>query len=93
MIDRVHKRKLPAGAEIICREVAVLIPAYNEGKVIVRTIRSVMRSNYPKLRVIVIDDGSTDNTLEVARDGDPAEIGVRQTAGGDASQTAARRRR
>ncbi len=47
--------------------VAVLIPAYNEEKVIERTVRAVLDSDYPGLHVIVIDDGSTDNTLEVAR--------------------------
>ena len=48
-------------------EVAVLIPAYNEEKVIARTIRSALVSTYPNLHVIVIDDGSSDGTLEVAR--------------------------
>jgi cellulose synthase/poly-beta-1,6-N-acetylglucosamine synthase-like glycosyltransferase/peptidoglycan/xylan/chitin deacetylase (PgdA/CDA1 family)/spore germination protein YaaH len=47
--------------------VAVLIPAYNEEKVIERTVRSALASNYPKLRVIVIDDGSRDRTLDIAR--------------------------
>jgi len=47
--------------------VAVLIPAFNEDKVIERTVRSVLDSDYPKLRVIVIDDGSKDTTLEVTR--------------------------
>jgi len=47
--------------------VAVLIPAYNEEKVIERTVRSVLASSYPNLRVIVIDDGSRDSTLEIAR--------------------------
>jgi cellulose synthase/poly-beta-1,6-N-acetylglucosamine synthase-like glycosyltransferase/spore germination protein YaaH/peptidoglycan/xylan/chitin deacetylase (PgdA/CDA1 family) len=47
--------------------VAVLIPAFNEEKVIERTVRSVLDSDYPKLRVIVIDDGSKDSTLEVTR--------------------------
>ncbi len=47
--------------------VAVLVPSYNEEKVIERTIQAVLDSDYPNLRVIVIDDGSTDNTYEVAR--------------------------
>ena len=54
--------------------VAVLIPAYNEEKVIVRTIRSVMMSNYKNLRIIVIDDGSKDKTAEVAREAYPNDI-------------------
>jgi cellulose synthase/poly-beta-1,6-N-acetylglucosamine synthase-like glycosyltransferase len=54
--------------------VAVLIPAYNEEKVIVRTIRSVLNSDYKNLHVIVIDDGSSDHTLEVARQAYAAEI-------------------
>ncbi len=48
-------------------KVAVLVPAYNEEKVIVRTVRAVLASTYPNLRVIVIDDGSRDETLEVTR--------------------------
>ncbi len=47
--------------------VAVLVPAYNEEKVIERTVRSVLDSDYPYLRVIVIDDGSKDATLEMTR--------------------------
>jgi cellulose synthase/poly-beta-1,6-N-acetylglucosamine synthase-like glycosyltransferase len=54
--------------------VAVLIPAYNEEKVIVRTVRSVLNSDYKNLHVIVIDDGSSDHTLEVARQAYAAEI-------------------
>jgi cellulose synthase/poly-beta-1,6-N-acetylglucosamine synthase-like glycosyltransferase/peptidoglycan/xylan/chitin deacetylase (PgdA/CDA1 family) len=54
--------------------VAVLIPAYNEETVIVRTIRSVLNSDYKNLHVIVIDDGSTDNTAEVARAAYAGEI-------------------
>jgi cellulose synthase/poly-beta-1,6-N-acetylglucosamine synthase-like glycosyltransferase len=49
-------------------KVAVLIPAYNEEKVIERTIRAALRSSYKNLRVIIIDDGSKDKTLEVAKD-------------------------
>jgi cellulose synthase/poly-beta-1,6-N-acetylglucosamine synthase-like glycosyltransferase/peptidoglycan/xylan/chitin deacetylase (PgdA/CDA1 family)/spore germination protein YaaH len=54
--------------------VAVLVPAYNEEKVIVRTIRSVLNSDCPNMRVIVIDDGSSDRTADVAREAYKDEI-------------------
>lgn len=65
IVDRFRKRKNFAVPEYAPR-VAVLIPAYNEEKVIARTIRSVMMSNYKNLRVVVIDDGSSDATYKVA---------------------------
>ncbi len=73
VIDRLRKRKNFAGPDYAPR-VAVLIPAYNEAKVIIRTIRSVMMSNYKNLRIVVIDDGSTDNTYRAAVDAYPADI-------------------
>jgi cellulose synthase/poly-beta-1,6-N-acetylglucosamine synthase-like glycosyltransferase/peptidoglycan/xylan/chitin deacetylase (PgdA/CDA1 family)/spore germination protein YaaH len=72
LIDRFRKRRLPAGE--YAPQVAVLIPAYNEEKVIVRTIKSVLQSDYRNIRVIVIDDGSLDRTFEVAREAYPKEI-------------------
>ncbi|WP_249869089.1 glycosyltransferase [Oceanobacillus saliphilus] len=45
--------------------VSVIIPAYNEEDVIDRTIESILKSNYPNLEVIVIDDGSKDETSRV----------------------------
>ena len=65
ILDRFRKRKSFAGPEYQPR-VAVLIPAYNEEKVIARTIRSVLMSNYKNIRIIVIDDGSKDRTYEIA---------------------------
>ncbi len=69
IFDRVRPRRYgtPAEAERYKPAVAVLIPAYNEEKVIERTVRAVLASNYPELHVIVIDDGSSDRTLDVAR--------------------------
>ncbi|MGC2421456.1 MAG: glycosyltransferase [Candidatus Acidiferrales bacterium] len=48
-------------------EVSVLIPAYNEEAVIAETVRAALASDYPKLEVIVVDDGSVDRTAEIVR--------------------------
>jgi cellulose synthase/poly-beta-1,6-N-acetylglucosamine synthase-like glycosyltransferase/peptidoglycan/xylan/chitin deacetylase (PgdA/CDA1 family)/spore germination protein YaaH len=65
--DRLRRRQYGREMDSYKPEVAVLIPAYNEEKVIERTVRAVLASDYPNLRVIVIDDGSRDKTLEVAQ--------------------------
>src|SRR5438445_11075466 len=67
--DRLRSQEIGAPGQIAAYmpKVAVLIAAYNEEKVIERTVRSALDSDYPNLHVIVIDDGSKDRTLEVAR--------------------------
>lgn len=45
--------------------VSILIPAYNEERIIVQTIKSALSLNYPFFDVIVINDGSLDRTLEI----------------------------
>jgi cellulose synthase/poly-beta-1,6-N-acetylglucosamine synthase-like glycosyltransferase/peptidoglycan/xylan/chitin deacetylase (PgdA/CDA1 family)/spore germination protein YaaH len=47
--------------------VSVLIPAYNEEKVIASSIRHILKSRYANLEVIVVDDGSIDATSAVVR--------------------------
>jgi cellulose synthase/poly-beta-1,6-N-acetylglucosamine synthase-like glycosyltransferase/peptidoglycan/xylan/chitin deacetylase (PgdA/CDA1 family)/spore germination protein YaaH len=74
LIDRLRRRRVPAVEGGFVPRVAVLIPAYNEEKVIVRTIRSVLNSDYENLRAIVIDDGSSDRTYDVAREAYRDEI-------------------
>jgi len=44
--------------------VTIIIPAWNEQDVIVDAVLSALQVDYPKLQVIVVDDGSTDLTLE-----------------------------
>lgn len=47
--------------------VTVLIPAYNEEAVIATTVQAALAADYPKLEVLVLDDGSTDGTFATAR--------------------------
>ncbi len=47
--------------------ITVLIPAYNEEKVIGKTLEGVLKSNYDNFEIIVINDGSKDNTEEVVQ--------------------------
>ncbi len=75
IIDRL-RRPLRQASPGFNPRIAVLIPAYNEEKVIVRTVRSVLHSDYSNLHIIVIDDGSSDDTFEVAREAYTSEIGT-----------------
>ena len=55
----------------------VLIPAYNEESVIVHTVRAALASGYPRLEVLVVDDGSTDRTAALVRQNFGADPRVR----------------
>ncbi|KAF5045902.1 Poly-beta-1,6-N-acetyl-D-glucosamine synthase [anaerobic digester metagenome] len=44
--------------------ISIIAPAYNEEKSIIENIRSLLSLDYPKLEVIVVNDGSTDNSLQ-----------------------------
>lgn len=47
--------------------ISVVVPAYNEGLVIQPAIRSLLTLDYPNYEIIVVDDGSSDDTYEKAR--------------------------
>ncbi|MBM2852913.1 MAG: Chitin synthase [Candidatus Nitrosotenuis sp.] len=47
-------------------KISVLVPAYNEEKVIRTAIESLLSTDYPDKEIIVIDDGSKDQTLNIA---------------------------
>lgn len=64
--NRSRKREVEHFGENFQPLVSVVVPAYNEEKVITRTIESILLSNYPKLEIIVVDDGSHDHTYETA---------------------------
>ncbi len=48
-----------------CPPVSVIIAAFNEEKVIEKTVRSILDNGYPDLEIVVVDDGSKDRTLSV----------------------------
>jgi glycosyltransferase involved in cell wall biosynthesis len=47
--------------------VSVLIPAFNHARFIVECLESVGRDGYPRKEIVLIDDGSSDGTFELAR--------------------------
>lgn len=48
--------------------ITIIVPAYNEEKTIVDTVRSLLTLTYTDLHVIVVNDGSTDSTLSVLKE-------------------------
>lgn len=44
--------------------ISIIAPAYNEGVTIIQNVRSLLTLNYTNFEVIIINDGSTDDTLE-----------------------------
>lgn len=46
-------------------KISIVIPSYNQGQYIEQTLTSIAYQNYPNLEVIVVDGGSTDQTLAV----------------------------
>ncbi len=62
---RARRREVTHAGETSQPFVSIIVPAFNEEKVIAQTIESLLASNYEKLEIIVVDDGSPDRTSEV----------------------------
>lgn len=51
--------------------ISIVIPSFNQGKFIGATLQSIIDQSYPDLELIVVDGGSTDNTLSVIKQYEP----------------------
>ena len=56
--------------------VSILIPAYNAQQYIAETIRSALAQTWPRKEIIIVDDGSIDGTLALARSFASASVQV-----------------
>jgi glycosyltransferase involved in cell wall biosynthesis len=56
--------------------VSILIPAYNKERWIAQTVESAIAQTWPSKEIIIIDDGSTDQTLSIARRYEGASVKV-----------------
>ncbi|MDH4988027.1 glycosyltransferase family A protein [Aminobacter anthyllidis] len=66
---------------------SVVIPAYNAARTIAETLRSVAAQSLPPAEIIVVDDGSTDETELAARQSGVEFIYIRQDNAGPGSAT------
>ena len=46
--------------------VSIIIPVYNSGKYLAKTIECAIDQTWPNKEVIIVDDGSTDDSLQIA---------------------------
>lgn len=65
--------------------VSIIIPVYNAEKYLAEAITSALAQTWPNKEIIIVDDGSTDRSLEIAQQFDDKIIKIRQQANSGAA--------
>lgn len=72
--SRLHIQRLLKHTEIYVKEcksvndlISIVIPVYNMGESVEKSVRSVLKQDYGNIEVILVDDGSSDNSLEICK--------------------------
>ncbi|MEO3766217.1 bifunctional polysaccharide deacetylase/glycosyltransferase family 2 protein [Streptomyces sp. B8F3] len=65
-VRRVRRGRVSRRAGEVSELVTIIVPAYNEEAGIEATLRSLLASTHPYIQIIVVDDGSSDRTYEIA---------------------------
>lgn len=68
--------------------VSVIIPVYNAGKFLDETIQSAILQTWPNIEIIIVDDGSTDNSVAIATKyaGEKVQVFIQQNKGASAAR-------
>lgn len=64
----IFKNKKKLSTSSFTPKVSIIVPCYNEQKVICNTINSLLSSDYPNFEIVMVDDGSKDDSYKVAKE-------------------------
>jgi chlorobactene glucosyltransferase len=79
----VFPRLRPAPRSLTSLKVAILIPARNEASVISHTVRAFLHQDYPHFELLILDDHSSDGTIELVRSAAQADPRIKVLQGAD----------
>lgn len=71
-VNRIRGHRVQGSASVpdalfktdLFKSISILLPAYNESRSIVESVESILKLEYPEYQVVVVNDGSTDDTLQ-----------------------------
>jgi poly-beta-1,6 N-acetyl-D-glucosamine synthase len=76
MLSLVYNLKGKIGSVDSFPLISLIVPAFNEEITIKKSVQSLIELDYPNYEIIVVDDGSTDNTFKIANEFEASNIKV-----------------